>query len=562
MAAPQFHNFAEACYRFHYGLGIHTMRVCRRFGRWMGRVTAPLRHVCYYVWKRRVVWPAHRLRRRARSVWGQMRPAGKLLAENFKKNPLLVFPCFFRLCHSAIKHYWDELTAIGRLMGPIAAGAALVITILAWTNTTFCLGLTYQGQELGVVDNAAVYDQGAKLARERVNNVDDSFTVDIVPTFTLQIQDRKAPLTGYQVCDGILQVSSDSIGQATGLYVDGSFVGAMESREELEGLLQSLKDAHYDKNDPDQRADFLQKVEMEDGLYPIATVRTVDSMRGRLTYEATLLRTYMVQAGDTFGAIARKHDLTLEELRDMNPAFADGKLQVGDRVVIERARPFLQVVKIQTIRYTETIDYNTQTVYRDDKPVTYSKVTTKGQEGSQDVVAEVTYQNGEETGRKVVSKTVTKQPVTKIVERGTKKVVSSTGTTVQQGDGIATGNMVWPVPVCRNVYQGYHRGHLAIDISSGPIPVFNKPCLAVDGGTVIYAGWYYGYGYYVKIDHGNGLVSTYAHLHSMAVVKGQQVSRGQEIGRVGNTGYSTGPHLHFEIIKNGVKVNPLNYVKP
>ena len=563
--APQKQNTVDlgtALYRYHYGLGLHAVRLLRRTGRWLYRISAPLRRVCRYLWMRYAVRRAHRfvhqqrlLGFRLRAGFGELRAAGK-------QSLLAPIPCFFRLCRGAVRHYWTQLTALGRLVGPVAASLVLVVTVLLWSNADFCLNLTYRGTDLGAIENAAIYDAGAILARGRVINADNSFSVDAVPVFSMTVQRRQPMLTDTEVCDAILRTSGDSIAEATGLYVDGSFVGAMESREELEGLLQSLKDAHYDKNDPDQRADFLQKVEMEDGLYPIAPVRTVDSMRGRLTYEATLLRTYMVQAGDTFGAIARKHDLTLEELRDMNPAFADGKLQVGDRVVIERARPFLQVVKIQTIRYTETIDYNTQTVYRDDKPVTYSKVTTKGQEGSQDVVAEVTYQNGEETGRKVVSKTVTKQPVTKIVERGTKKVVSSTGTTVQQGDGIATGNMVWPVPVCRNVYQGYHRGHLAIDISSGPIPVFNKPCLAVDGGTVIYAGWYYGYGYYVKIDHGNGLVSTYAHLHSMAVVKGQQVSRGQEIGRVGNTGYSTGPHLHFEIIKNGVKVNPLNYVKP
>ena len=77
-----------------------------------------------------------------------------------------------------------------------------------------------------------------------------------------------------------------------------------------------------------------------------------------------------------------------------------------------------------------------------------------------------------------------------------------------------------------------------------------------------FAGWYSGYGYYVKIDHGNGLVTTYAHLDSIAVVVGQKVSNGQQIGRVGNSGRSTGPHLHFEVYLNGEKVNPGKYINP
>ena len=177
-------------------------------------------------------------------------------------------------------------------------------------------------------------------------------------------------------------------------------------------------------------------------------------------------------------------------------------------------------------------------------------------------MAEITYLDGLESGRKVLSTKVTKQPVTKVVEVGTKKVVASGGNTVVQGDGVSHGNMLWPVPVCHNMSRGYFRGHYAIDIANGPIKVRNKPCVAADGGTVTYAGWYYGYGKFVKIRHANGLETTYAHLNSISVVKGQQISRGQQVGLIGSTGNSTGPHLHFEVIKNGVRVNPLNYVKP
>ena len=81
-------------------------------------------------------------------------------------------------------------------------------------------------------------------------------------------------------------------------------------------------------------------------------------------------------------------------------------------------------------------------------------------------------------------------------------------------------------------------------------------------GTVIKAysgGWGGGYGNHVMIDHGNGMMTVYAHLSSVGVSTGQSVSAGQVIGRVGNTGQSTGPHLHFEVRINGVKQNPLNW---
>ena len=561
MATNGFQKVMTALYRYHYGLGIHTVRLCRRFLRWVGRITAPARRVCRYLWMRRVALPAHRLRRKVRNLLGQMGPAGRQLAACFKKNPLTVIPCFFRLCVSAVKHYGDELAALGRLAGPVAAAAVLAATILAWVNTDFCLNLTYQGNDLGVVESAAVYDQGAALARGRVINADNSFSVDAVPTLTMTIQKHQTPLTDSEVCDGILRTAGDSIAEAVGLYVDGRFIGAMETADEIDTLLDRFKEGRYDPEDPDQRADFVQDVQTEEGLYPISALHGEGAMRDHLSAQTVVERTYTVQAGDTLSTIARQHDMTTTELRNLNPAVANtDAIQIGDKLVVQRAQTFLQVKVVKTERYTETIDYTTKTVYRDDKDVTYSKVTTKGVEGKKDVVAEDTYVDGVKTGRKIISETVTKQPVTKVVEKGTKKVVG--GITVEQGDGVTTGSMLWPVPVCHSMSRGYFRGHYALDIANGPVKVNGKPAVAADGGTVIHAGWYYDYGYTVKIQHANGLVTLYAHLQSVKVVKGQQVSRGQTVGLIGSTGNSTGPHLHFEVIKNGVRVNPLNYVKP
>ncbi len=136
------------------------------------------------------------------------------------------------------------------------------------------------------------------------------------------------------------------------------------------------------------------------------------------------------------------------------------------------------------------------------------------------------------------------------------------------GSGVYAGTMSWPVPSSRRVTSqfgyrthpifGDRRLHTGIDIGASS----GAAIVAAGDGEVIYAGYRGGYGNTVMIDHGNGVISLYAHQISggIAVRTGQKVSRGQRIGAVGSTGNSTGPHLHFEVRVNGSPVNPMKYL--
>jgi len=123
---------------------------------------------------------------------------------------------------------------------------------------------------------------------------------------------------------------------------------------------------------------------------------------------------------------------------------------------------------------------------------------------------------------------------------------------------IGTGTFVWPTP--GHQISGYHYNppvHSAIDLGG----YVGDPIYAVDNGVVVYAGWSdYGYGYLIVVDHGNGWQSAYAHLSAVGVSCGQSVFQGSVIGALGSTGNSSGPHLHFELVYNGSKLNPLNFL--
>lgn len=120
----------------------------------------------------------------------------------------------------------------------------------------------------------------------------------------------------------------------------------------------------------------------------------------------------------------------------------------------------------------------------------------------------------------------------------------------------SSGQLLWPT-VSKRITQYYHWSHPAIDIGANR----GSRILAAEEGTVIYAGWGKGYGYQVLIDHGGGFKTRYAHNTRLYVKAGSRVSRGQTIALSGNTGWSTGPHLHFEVYVSGVRRNPLLYIR-
>ena len=130
--------------------------------------------------------------------------------------------------------------------------------------------------------------------------------------------------------------------------------------------------------------------------------------------------------------------------------------------------------------------------------------------------------------------------------------------------GGGTGRFIWP---CRGEITSYFgwrthpifgttKYHSGMDIAVD----YGTPILAADSGTVIYSGWLGGYGYAVMIDHGSGLVTLYAHNQSLNVYEGQYVTKGTCIAYAGSTGYSTGPHCHFEVRLHGEVTEPLNYL--
>ncbi|HBN09762.1 MAG TPA: peptidase M23 [Cyanobacteria bacterium UBA8530] len=151
------------------------------------------------------------------------------------------------------------------------------------------------------------------------------------------------------------------------------------------------------------------------------------------------------------------------------------------------------------------------------------------------------------------------------IEYAIRRMIAELNRSRKRGVKLGTGRFTRPCsgsissPFGRRWHPilGTYRMHSGIDIAVG----YGAPIVAADDGVVIFSGWYGGYGKMVWIDHGGVLVSLYGHASALLVSSGQRVHRGQLVARVGSTGLSTGPHLHFEIRRNGTPVDPLGYLR-
>ncbi len=211
--------------------------------------------------------------------------------------------------------------------------------------------------------------------------------------------------------------------------------------------------------------------------------------------------------------------------------------------------PIMSVKTIGQEKYTETIEYKTETIESDEYYEGDEFVETWGSNGKRAVTARVTRINGEVTESEELKSETIISPVNKVIIKGTKEkpTTRATGRFIMPvNGGVDTSSFGWR----------WGRMHEGVDIGAST----GTPIYAADGGTVVTAGWNGGYGLCVDIDHGNGVMTRYGHCSSIYVSVGEQVFQGQNIAAVGSTGWSTGPHLHFEIRIDGVAYNPLDFL--
>ena len=172
----------------------------------------------------------------------------------------------------------------------------------------------------------------------------------------------------------------------------------------------------------------------------------------------------------------------------------------------------------------------------------------------QGVLNAATYERetAEQAYRELIETSKEIEQMIRRIQSGEKNVSGSTGTMLWPAEGEITSPFGWRT----HPIFGTQRLHTGIDIGAD----YGDTVRAADGGVVIHSDWMGGYGNAVIIDHGNGISTLYAHNSQLLVSEGQAVAKGQAISRVGSTGYSTGPHLHFEVRQNGSPVNPLNFL--
>lgn len=439
---------------------------------------------------------------------------------------------------------------------PLAfGGAALVIAATAVFVSRYTFGTTviYEGQALDTV--------ASELEAKRVTaSIADITSETLGKTFTFSdssIQYTSGLVERSAVVDRaeLEEELTDEMGLVTqgySLYINDELIGSTQYEGALEGLLDQLKESYISEDT--LTVDFVEDVRIAKGYVPTESIMNLGQIAEILNSTKEGEVTYTVVKGDTWSGIANSHGMTTKELLAINPDFDINRLQIGDELTLSNAVPYLTVMVTERQNYVEDIQYDI--TYTDDATMYKGdyKVLSKGVYGTADVVADVTYVNGEETERTVISSVTLTEPVTEQRAQGTKARPS----------WYPTGSFRWPTSGRITSYFGYRntgiRGastnHRGIDISVS----YGTPIYAADGGVVSFSGYKGAMGYVVIIDHQNGFKTYYEHNSSLLVSAGQTVYKGQQVAKAGRSGVTSGVHCHFGIMYNGTYYNPLNYL--
>ncbi len=341
----------------------------------------------------------------------------------------------------------------------------------------------------------------------------------------------------------------------SGSSADGTYVVEIEKNEETSVQDTQIVASFFEdstgtngenKKTPDEIQDisFVQDISVNEVYADKVQVSSVQDAYDAITKENATNTYYIVEAGDTLSQIAKDNNMSLDDLLKLNSKYKEESVIVpGDELVITVPRSEITVVTTKKISYEE--DYKAEPEYLDDnnnyRGTNY--VLDEGTTGHRSVEATVTYENDKEVNRQIISENVTSESKPAKIAVGTLTqptyIKPVNGGTFSSGYGMREGIM-----------------HYGVDWSCST----GMTVKASRDGVVTRAGWYSDYGYCVDIQHEDGSMTRYGHNSEVSVKVGQHVKQGEQIALSGNTGNSSGPHVHFEIWIDGRRVNPLDYV--
>ncbi len=336
-----------------------------------------------------------------------------------------------------------------------------------------------------------------------------------------------------------------------GIFANGSPVGFAATEAEANQILDALKKAYTIPGASETW--FVETVVVKPSRQDIVefdSARTLEDAVQQIARGTSERQEHVIQDGENLWLIAQKSHITMDTLIAANPGINPEKVKINQKISLVVPRPLISVACKEVKEYNDAIPF--EVAYEESSGIFKGETTVKraGVQGERFVKAEIIRVNGKEIQRVILEEKISKNPIGKIIVKGTKNPPPKIG----------SGKFIKPTSrgLLTSRFGGrWGRMHEGIDVA---LPI-GSPIKASDGGRVTFSGYRNGYGLCVIIDHGSGLSTLYGHCNQLVVKKGESVFQGQVIAKSGNSGRSTGPHLHFEVQKHGNPVNPLGYVK-
>lgn len=448
---------------------------------------------------------------------------------------------------------WKSPKVIG---GSIVLMLLMSSGIIYLNSSTSAVYVVVNGEKIGLVANE---DQAEEMIDQILSEKGAPFGIEAKTHDGITYSSVRIKNADYSA------LSKETLAEDISYYVDGAMLTVnkepilvLAKAEDGEKLLKDFQEYYAQPSDKNQvtTISFEDEVETQPVEAPLEQVISYEQALEKLKQGNLQKEEYTIKDNDSWWLIARKNDMKTKEVLASNPGTnEDTILKPGEKITLEKVTPYITVMSEGVRSETETIPFDVVTKTDSSLSSGQTKVKQAGSDGQKEVQYSYVQKNGKVVSQTVKDEKVLKEAVTQIIEKGPQQVTVASS----RGSGSIASGISWPLRGAINSYFGYRGSgfHTGIDIDGDQ----GDPYVAAGAGKVVSAGWNGNYGYTILIDHGNGVMTRYAHSTKLLVSAGNSVSKGQTIGLVGSTGRSTGSHLHFEVIINGSTVNPLSSLR-